>query len=221
MSPELTSEKMKFFFPSWLKPLSDEEITDFLQTPYQEEKRLWYPEWPKNLPKIMSKNSLTKHYKTQKEIKKDIKILNEKLNWWMIHKRTASNEITKTYCDLHLEEYHQEKEKLQKKLGWMKHLKKSANVAGNENGKITNQDIIRAKSVPITDIYQGHLSRTGNRAKGHCPFHSEKTASFTIYLNQNKWHCFGSCGTGGDVIDFVVKQEKCDFIQAVKKLLHK
>lgn len=40
----------------------------------------------------------------------------------------------------------------------------------------------------------------------HCPFHSEKTASFKLYANNTRWHCFG-CGADGDAVDFVKRTE--------------
>lgn len=85
---------------------------------------------------------------------------------------------------------------------------------------INDADIARAKEVPIADIYAGKLRRMGNKAVGTCPFHDESTASFTIYLDQNKFYCYG-CSAGVDVIDFVMKRDGCDFLTAVRTLLNK
>lgn len=41
----------------------------------------------------------------------------------------------------------------------------------------------------------------GTRLKGLCPMHKEKSPSFVVYTEQQKWHCFGGCARGGDVID--------------------
>ncbi len=62
------------------------------------------------------------------------------------------------------------------------------------------------------------LARSGKALKGLCPFHSEKHGSFFVYPDQQSWHCFGACGTGGDAFSFVMKKEGCDFTEA-KKLL--
>ena len=64
------------------------------------------------------------------------------------------------------------------------------------------------------------LKSSGVNYKGLCPFHGEKTPSF--YVNESKqiYKCFG-CGEGGDVINFVMKMENLDFIDAVKVLAQK
>ena len=60
----------------------------------------------------------------------------------------------------------------------------------------------------------------GHRKWACCPFHSEKTPSFCVDIATNKWHCFGACQTGGNVISFLMKAENIPFPLAVKKLLH-
>jgi hypothetical protein len=80
-------------------------------------------------------------------------------------------------------------------------------------------DIGAAKAVPIETFFTGKLSKRGQRAIGLCPFHPEKTPSFTIYLLQNTYWCY-ACNTGGDVIEFVMKQQKLPFVDAVKFILN-
>ena len=86
--------------------------------------------------------------------------------------------------------------------------------------KITVQDIARAKEFPIDGLYIGHLYKHGNTLTGLCPFHLEKSASFTIYKKTNRFYCFG-CNAGTDAIDFVKKQRNCEFLEAVKIILNK
>ena len=61
------------------------------------------------------------------------------------------------------------------------------------------------------------LRRSGSNLKGLCPFHSEKTPSFTVYPQDNSFYCFG-CGAGGDVITFIRKRENLDYQDAVEFL---
>ena len=62
-----------------------------------------------------------------------------------------------------------------------------------------------------------NLSRRGRLVKGLCPFHNEKTPSFTIYTDSQSFYCFG-CGAGGDAITFVRRIENLDYVEAVKVL---
>mgnify|MGYP001775783673 CR=1 FL=1 len=61
------------------------------------------------------------------------------------------------------------------------------------------------------------LKRRGATLVGLCPFHNEKTPSFTVYPATQSFYCFG-CGTGGDAITFVKKIENLDYLDAVKTL---
>lgn len=71
----------------------------------------------------------------------------------------------------------------------------------------------------IEDIISQHvqLKRAGSNLVGCCPFHSERTPSFTVFLNRENFYCFG-CGAGGDVITFVMKMQNVDYITAVEYL---
>lgn len=62
-----------------------------------------------------------------------------------------------------------------------------------------------------------NLRRRGKNLVGLCPFHNEKTPSFTVYPENGSFYCFG-CGVGGDVITFVRRMENLDYMEAVKQL---
>ena len=62
-----------------------------------------------------------------------------------------------------------------------------------------------------------NLQRSGSTFKALCPFHKEKTPSFTVNPQRQIFHCFG-CGAGGDVFRFIMEYEKVDFMTAVKML---
>src|SRR3989338_5572021 len=61
------------------------------------------------------------------------------------------------------------------------------------------------------------LKKAGKDFKALCPFHGEKTPSFTVSASKQIFHCFG-CGAGGDVIGFVMKMERMEFPEAVEWL---
>jgi DNA primase len=76
---------------------------------------------------------------------------------------------------------------------------------------------LKAVVDPLT-IFSHYLSlkKSGNRFKALCPFHSEKTPSFYA-ASSGMFHCFG-CGSGGDVITFVMQMEKLDFRECIQLL---
>ncbi len=61
------------------------------------------------------------------------------------------------------------------------------------------------------------LKRAGSNRNGLCPFHGEKTPSFTVFPNTKSFYCFG-CGAGGDVITFIQKMENLDYVGALEFL---
>lgn len=61
------------------------------------------------------------------------------------------------------------------------------------------------------------LKRGGRHLMGLCPFHSEKSPSFTVYTDTQSFFCFG-CGAGGDVISFIKRAENMEYIDAIKHL---
>ncbi len=71
----------------------------------------------------------------------------------------------------------------------------------------------------IVSVVSGYvqLRQRGKTHIGLCPFHGEKTPSFTVYPETDSFYCFG-CGVGGDVITFMKKMENLDYIDAVKLL---
>ena len=64
------------------------------------------------------------------------------------------------------------------------------------------------------------LEKKGGRYWGLCPFHNEKTPSFTVNPDQKRYYCFG-CGKGGDLVDFLMEVEKLSFVEAVEHLARK
>ena len=71
----------------------------------------------------------------------------------------------------------------------------------------------------IEDVISSYvtLKRAGSNLVGCCPFHNEKTPSFTVFTSSKNFYCFG-CGAGGDVITFIMKAENLDYPSALEFL---
>ena len=82
----------------------------------------------------------------------------------------------------------------------------------------TKIDEVRVAS-DIVDVVSAHvkLKKRGKNFLGLCPFHQEKTPSFSVSPEKQMYHCFG-CGVGGNVFTFVMELEKVSFVEAVRTL---
>ena len=71
----------------------------------------------------------------------------------------------------------------------------------------------------IVDVINSYipLKRAGNLYKACCPFHNEKTPSFTVYERTESFYCFG-CGAGGDVVTFIMRADNVDYGSAIELL---
>lgn len=83
--------------------------------------------------------------------------------------------------------------------------------------EITEDDIARAKEVPLAELFDGDLKHSFGKFVGLCPFHGDSTPSFTIFENDNHYYCFG-CNAWGDAIDYYMKTNHVSMIEAVKRL---
>ena len=72
---------------------------------------------------------------------------------------------------------------------------------------------------PIEEVIGSYvtLKRAGSRYVACCPFHNEKTPSFTVFTDTSSYYCFG-CGAGGDIITFIMNRENLDYVEAVRLL---
>lgn len=87
-----------------------------------------------------------------------------------------------------------------------------------------NEDAIEKvkESIDIVNLVSEYipLKKSGTNHVGLCPFHNEKTPSFTVSETKEIFHCFG-CGEGGDGVTFIMKKENLDFPEAIKFLADK
>lgn len=74
----------------------------------------------------------------------------------------------------------------------------------------------RCDIVDVVGSYVG-LKRAGSNYVGLCPFHNEKSPSFTVFTKSDSCYCFG-CGAGGDVITFIMRVENLDYVSAIEFL---
>ena len=79
------------------------------------------------------------------------------------------------------------------------------------------QDLIARSDIEAVVSPYVRLKRRGRNLIGLCPFHGEKTPSFTLYPENGSFYCFG-CGVGGNAITFIQKIENLAYVDAVKLL---
>ncbi len=86
--------------------------------------------------------------------------------------------------------------------------------------RIPQETIDRIRdSADIVDVVSRHvdLKKRGRNFFGLCPFHNEKTPSFSVAPDKGIYHCFG-CGSGGNAVNFIMEYEKISFVEAIQQL---
>jgi len=85
--------------------------------------------------------------------------------------------------------------------------------------KVTVDRIIETAQNQIVEVISDYvnLRRRGINYLGHCPFHNEKTPSFTVSPHKGLFKCFG-CGKGGNAVHFLMEHEQISFVEAIKTL---
>jgi len=83
---------------------------------------------------------------------------------------------------------------------------------------VTDDIKARLDIVQLVSSYGVTLKKAGRNYLGLCPFHNERTPSFVVFPDTQNWHCFGACGTGGDIFNFVMQRDGVDFVTALRTL---
>ena len=86
-------------------------------------------------------------------------------------------------------------------------------------GPMTVVDEVKSR-LDIVEVISSYvtLDRAGQLYIAPCPFHQEKTPSFKVNPGRQSWHCYGACGSGGDVFSFVMRKENLDFAETLRRL---
>jgi len=98
-----------------------------------------------------------------------------------------------------------------------KRFQKYAGICGKQMDTTFEEQVERARSFPIADVFEQTGREYGGRIKLKCPFHNEDTASFILFTKENNYHCFG-CSAHGDVISLYMKLHGVTFLSAIKTL---
>ncbi|VVA43955.1 conserved hypothetical protein [Candidatus Roizmanbacteria bacterium] len=193
-------------------------------------------EWSKSLPKYTDEELLlifpeareiipqkiTEYREERKECIENIKEFREKVS--AIASEEKKDEFFEWFWRYLYPKYFYAPQvvKLDKHLFRLKRQQRIISGENKKNSYVTDFITLkeRAKQQSFVDIalpYLEKIRRTGSRITALCPFHEEKTPSFTIYIDKNTFHCFG-CQANGDVITFKMKVENLTFVDAVKEL---
>lgn len=179
--------------------------------------------WRVNRPKYSEKEWLEIFPEAKMIIPDKITELEEELDRKIKQLKKMLKEIAKSECDEMARWFLRE---------WLKHtqvlpiievethisrLKRMLSLDSKGKAFESGLDIEAARQKPILEIIDFPVKRAGRIYSGLCPFHTERTPSFYIYPDSNRFVCFG-CQKKGDVITYIMLINNLNFIEAVKWL---
>jgi len=193
---------------------------DFYEYAYELEK-----EWRATIPRLTDKELLASFPEARWTIPEKIKELEEKQKEFsdalrkklIMIKNAKSDELSEWFWREWLKA--SDGTELLKVEKQIMRLKRLLMVGSGKipKGSITEEQIQGALLVPIENLINGPLRKSGKTLTGLCSLHQEKHPSFYIYSQSNSFYCFG-CNQGGDVINFVRLLHDFSFKEAVNYL---
>lgn len=208
-------------------------LIDIRTRPDEDEDHAFYfeleSEWKKSLPKYSDKELLEIFPETKEIIPKKIKECKRTI-------RRKENEVvaalksmqalnpdgfSKWFCEEVIKLFLMPSlVKLEKNLCKLNNMQNLLNPSEQKNDHYEfREKIEKAKQFPIEELARSKLEliQVGRNWKGLCPFHNEKTPSFYLFSDSNRYKCFG-CNNGGSIIDLTMALYECDFKTAVMML---
>lgn len=183
--------------------------------PKYSEKELFeiFPEGKKAM-----KNSLKEKIELLKKQISERHSINMKLNTMIAEADMKDRELLEMAADVFWGDHFRQLEKELKaasfKLAYL-----NEKIDNNKKSSYYSESqIAQAKAFKIESIFPNPLRQVGGRLQGRCPFHQDKTPSFTIYPHTNSFYCF-SCNRGGSIITYIQMTKEYSFREAVKFLL--
>jgi len=204
------------------KMLTDEDLV-FIE----QELPMFADQWFESRPTFKEDELLKVFSEAKKIIPKKISEWKEAIKEYLEARKLELIKIKQTHTDIVYYWFYREllKWDMGKELSKMKRhiarLERLRSIGENKppkKGWISDKDIQKALAVPIENLISTKLRRGGRSLTGLCPLHEERTPSFHIYTDENRFWCYG-CNQGGNAIKFVMLLYGFKFINAVKYLL--
>lgn len=190
------------------------------------EKRVSRLQFLSELPSLLEtygkQEVLTTVRQSIKHIQEELAVLSSDMGRLKKEKGERSPDIAWLF-DVFLSMREDEVRGIQKQLKHWLHLLKllTTHKRRSSLASVTEEEIQEARLYPYDLLLNRPGKKNGKTIAFVCPLHTEKTASFTVYLDNNRWYCFG-CSERGDVIDLYRKLNPgISFPEAVKFLTNK
>lgn len=161
------------------------------------------------LPRYNSLNQLI--IARRKEVKNNLKPL-------LLKNKVPREDWTVTFKLIWFRELMEEKRRFAELKAELENISKAQDLVESIKAGRIYLDLEQANNHDIVDLFPNSLHKRGKTYVGVCPFHDEKTGSFTIYTASNSFYCFG-CHEHGTAVMFYKKLHDCTYKEAIKALV--